>query len=256
MRDQSPYRALPEFYDAVMAHVDYRGWAAYLQRLWSREKLAPRSVLELAAGTCPMHRIGAYPTGAQIVYTDLSVPMLRAASFAAGAPPGTEPAPQLRLGCNAMALPFTDSAFDLVIMIYDSFNYLMDKKGAMACLKEVHRVLQPGGIFIFDVTTRTNSLRHFTDFLDIEELPKATLIRRSTFDEEARLQQNAFTIFVEEGDGRFRREDEVHQQRVFDLKEIGEWAAAAGFEEKGRLAGFSMRPGGEGSERIHYVLAR
>ncbi len=272
MRDQSPYRALPRYYDAVMSHVDYRGWAAYLQRLWTREGLKPKRILELAAGTCPFHHIGAYPPEAQTIYTDLSFAMLLSA---AGEPTVAEKrtsvedgtgspsansrasrAPRFRLCCNAMALPFPDQGFDLVVMIYDAFNYLMDEKGAMACLREVHRALKPGGLFIFDVTTRTNSLRHFTDFLDIEELPEATLIRRSTFDEPARLQQNAFTLFIEEADGRFRREEELHQQRVFRLEDVGSWAVATGFQEKGRYAGFSMRPGGESSERIHYVLSR
>lgn len=262
MRDQSPYRALPDFYDAVMAHVDYEAWGRYLQRLWSREGLQPHSILEIAAGTCALHRTGAYPESARTVYTDLSAAMLNApkkkriTTPSAWARPGLSPLPDLRACCNAIALPFRTGDFDLVVMVYDAFNYLMDKRGALACLQEAARVLKPGGLFIFDVTTRTNSLRHFTDFLDIEELPGATLIRRSTFDSESDLQQNAFTIFVEESDGRFRREEETHQQRVFALQDVAAWAEQAGFEVRGRFAGFSMKPGAESSERVHFVLKK
>lgn len=262
MRDQSPYRALPDFYDAVMAHVDYEAWGNYLQRLWVREGLKPRRILEIAAGTCPLHRTGAFPAEAETVYTDLSAAMLaapqkrRTAAASAWARPGLSPMPDLRACCNAMALPFASGRFDLAVMVYDAFNYLMDKRGALACLTEAHRILSAGGLFIFDVTTRTNSQRHFTDFLDIEELPGATLIRRSTFDAESDVQQNAFTIFVEDENGRFRREEETHQQRVFALADVATWAEQAGFEVRGRFAGFSLKAGTESSERVHFVLKK
>lgn len=256
MRDSSPYRILPAFYDAVMAHVDYYAWGAYLRRLWEREGIEPQRILELAAGTCPFHRTGAYPKNAEVVYSDLSPGMLHAATLASPARQGENPAPAWRIACNALSLPFGQDRFDVVIMVYDAFNYLMDRKGVLACLAEVRRVLRPGGVFIFDVTTQTNSRRHFTDFLDIEELPEATLIRRTHYDGDSRLQENAFTIFVREADGNYRREEEKHQQRVFELNPLQAWAESIGFTVKGRYAGFSLKPGSEASERVHFVLSR
>ena len=246
MRDETSYRTIAPYYDWIMAHVDYDAWGRYLTRLWRKGGLDPRSVLELAAGTCPFSRRDVFPPAAQVVYTDLSPFMLSRAPILS---------PDTRVAANALALPFK-GPFDLCLMIYDAFNYLMEEKDALRCLREAHRVLRPGGLFLFDVTTAANSKRHFDQAVDFGEMEGCTYFRESHFDREARVQGNDFVFFVDAGQGLFRKVKESHQQRIYAVGTLKAMAREAGFEVEGVYEGFTFRPAREASERIHFMLRR
>jgi SAM-dependent methyltransferase len=158
-----------------------------------------------------------------------------------------------RVAANALSLPFKPG-FDVVLMVYDAFNYIMTEEDAVRCLSEVRRVLVPGGVFIFDVTTEANSRKHFEDLLDFGELEGCTYVRESRYDRDARLQRNDFTFFVEGDPGRFAKVKESHQQRIYRLAKLKAMARKAGLTVEGCFDGFTLDPGGEESERIHFVL--
>ena len=268
MRDGTSYRVIAPYYDWIMAHVDYDAWGRHLSRLWRRFGPDPASVLELGSGTCPFARRAVFPPGARVVYSDLSPYMLgraadglappaagREAGPPAGNLPGISGAVPPRVAANALSLPFK-GPFDLCLMVYDAFNYLMTEDDAARCLSEARRVLAPGGLFIFDVTTEANSRRHFEDMLDFGELEGCTYVRESRFDREAGLQRNDFTFFVEREPGLFARLKESHQQRIYRLSALRAMARRAGLEVEGCFEGFTFRPGSEASERVHIVLRR
>lgn len=246
MRDETSYRAIAPYYDWIMAHVDYDAWGRYLARLWKKGGLEPRLVLELGAGTCPFARRDVFPPGSKAVYSDLSPFMLSRAPAIS---------PDLRVAANALALPFK-GPFDLCLMIYDAFNYLMEEADAERCLREAFRVLRPGGLFIFDVTTEANSRRHFDQAVDFGEMEGCTYFRESHYDEEARVQGNDFVFFVERERGLFRKIKESHQQRIYALDRIGALSRRAGFQVEGAYEGFTFRAARESSERVHFMLRR
>ena len=249
-----PYQALAPYYNRVMSHVDYPGWALHLKALWRTYHGAkpPARILEIAAGTCPFASNPIFPN-AFTVFTDLSPTMLRTATRTA---PGAvhELSPR-RIACDAQNLPFK-KPFDLAVMIYDSLNYLLQPEDVLRAMKETHRVLQPGGLFLFDVTTATCSRRHFADSLDFEELDGCTSVRASRYDAATRLQLNLFTLFVAGADGRYDRREEVHRQRIYPIATLRRLAGRAGFTVKACLADFSFNPGTERSERLHFVLQK
>lgn len=244
----SPYGALAPLYDAVMAHVDYVGWASHLRGLWRGAqggRKAPERVLEIAAGTCRFASPPLFP-GAFSVHTDLSREMLREA------PAGTR-----RAACDARALPFKPGAsFDLVLMVYDSLNYLTREEEVSALLESVRGLLRPGGVFLFDVTTSTCSRRHFADTLDYQEFEGSSVVRASRYDAETRTQLNLFTFFTVGPDGRYDRVDEVHRQRVYPAATLKKLARKAGFNLRGCLADFTLKPGSDRDERLHFVLQK
>lgn len=246
MRDATSYRAIAPYYDWIMAHVDYDAWGRHLARLWRRFGAAPESVLEIGAGTCPFSRREVFPEGARVVYTDLSPFMLERAD---GEAPGH------RVAANALSLPLK-GPFDLALMIYDAFNYLMTEEDVARCLGEVARVLADGGLFIFDVTTESNSRKHFEDMLDFGELEGCTYVRESRYDRGARLQRNDFTFFVRGGGEDWRKIKESHQQRIWRLARVKALARKAGFAVEACLDGFTLKPGDETGERIHFVLRK
>jgi SAM-dependent methyltransferase len=163
--------------------------------------------------------------------------------------------PDCRVAANALALPFK-GPFDICLMVYDAINYLMREEDVARCLEESLRVLAPGGLFIFDVTTEANSRKHFHQAVDYGELEGCTFFRESRFDREARIQGNDFIFFVEGPEDTWRKIKESHQQRIFKIDRLKAVARQAGFKVEGLFEGFTFRPGSEASERVHFVLRK
>lgn len=104
----------------------------------------PRRVLELAAGTGVATRAldAVLRAGTDIVATDLNQAMLDQAISVGGVRAGLE-----WRQADAMALPFADAAFDLVVCQF-GVMFFPDKGLAFA---EARRVLAPGGRLLFNV---------------------------------------------------------------------------------------------------------
>jgi len=137
--------SIPENYDRYMVPLIFAPFAADLaQRAAS---LSPGNVLEIAAGTGVVTRALApkLSLGASYVVTDLNQPML---DYAA-----SRQAPDSRITwrqADALALPFADAVFDLVLCQFGAM-FFPDRAAAY---REAKRVLKPGGHFLFNVWDR------------------------------------------------------------------------------------------------------
>jgi SAM-dependent methyltransferase len=133
---------IPENYDSCLGPVLFAGYAEDIARRAAAEPTA--AVLELAAGTGIVTRTlrDALPADAQLMATDLNAPMLEIArrKFAPGETVDFRPA-------DAMALPFADASFDLVVCQF-GVMFFPDR---VAALCEARRVLKPGGRYLFNV---------------------------------------------------------------------------------------------------------
>ena len=133
---------IPERYDAGLGPVIFVDYADDIAR--RAAATAPGRVLETAAGTGIVTRRlrDLLPAGASLTATDLNAPMLEIAraKFRPGESVAFQPA-------DAGALPFPDSAFDLVVCQF-GVMFFPDKDAAY---REVRRVLAPGGRHVFNV---------------------------------------------------------------------------------------------------------
>lgn len=136
--------AIPRLYDEHFVPMLFDPYARDLiERVAAR---SPSRVLELAAGTGAVTRqlAARLPIDVPIVATDLNQPMLdRAAAV------GTVRPVEWRRA-DAMALPFEDGTFDLVVCQFGAM-FFPDRPRAYA---EARRVLRPGGTFLFNVWDR------------------------------------------------------------------------------------------------------
>jgi SAM-dependent methyltransferase len=140
--------SIPELYETYLVPLIFEPYAADLaarlsvllsSRPWGR-------ILEIAAGTGVVTRAvaSALPENVSIVATDLNQAMLDQA-IARGT---TRPVTWRQ--ADALALPFEDDAFDVVVCQF-GVMFFPEKIRAYA---EVRRVLDPGGLFLFNVWDR------------------------------------------------------------------------------------------------------
>jgi ubiquinone/menaquinone biosynthesis C-methylase UbiE len=134
--------SIPAAYDRYLGPVLFQ---PYAEDLAARLQVAKNgSVLELACGTGILTRVlrTQVPPTVKLTATDLNEPMFQhaAAKF------GKEEAVQW-LQADACSLPFGDQMFDAVVCQF-GIMFVPDK--ALAT-REAHRVLKPGGNFLFNV---------------------------------------------------------------------------------------------------------
>ncbi len=136
--------SIPAIYQRYLVPLIFEPYAADLaQRLAARK---PSRVLEIAAGTGVVTRqlAAVLPGDVAIVATDLNQAMLDVAAAA-----GTARPVEWRQA-DALQLPFGDAQFDAVVCQF-GVMFFPDKAKAFA---EVHRVLRPGGVFLFNAWDR------------------------------------------------------------------------------------------------------
>jgi SAM-dependent methyltransferase len=133
---------IPEHYDTGLGPVIFVDYAADIARRTAA--CGPARVLETAAGTGIVTRQlrDFLPPNVHLTATDLNAPMLEVArtKFRPGEAVEFRPA-------DAAALPFSDGAFDAVVCQF-GVMFFPQKETAY---REVHRVLAPGGHYLFSV---------------------------------------------------------------------------------------------------------
>jgi SAM-dependent methyltransferase len=136
--------SIPKLYETYLVPLIFEPYATDLKRRVVSMNVS--RILEVAAGTGVVTRALAAVAneGASIVATDLNQAMLDEAAAV-----GTS-RPVQRLQADAMALPFPDNEFDAVVCQF-GVMFFPDKSRAFS---EAHRVLKPGGVFIFNVWDR------------------------------------------------------------------------------------------------------
>ncbi|WP_312034564.1 class I SAM-dependent methyltransferase [Actinoplanes sp. TBRC 11911] len=103
-----------------------------------------KRVLELGAGAAAGSR-WLHQQGAEVTALDLSAGMLRHARAGERRTGVRVPLVQ----ADALALPFADSVFDIVCTAFGAIPFVADSAAAM---REVARVLRPGGRWVFSLT--------------------------------------------------------------------------------------------------------
>jgi SAM-dependent methyltransferase len=135
-----------------------------------------RRVLELGCGAAAAAR-WLRVNGAEVVAMDLSAGMLRHARAAADRSGVRVPLVQ----ADALALPFASGAFDIVCTAFGAVPFVAD---SAAVMREVARVLRPGGTWAFSIT---HPMRWI--FLD-EPGPDGLVAVNSYFDRRPYVEQN------------------------------------------------------------------
>ncbi len=133
---------IPEHYDRGLGPIIFVDYAADLAR--RAAACVPARVLETAAGTGIVTRQlrDLLPVGVRLTATDLNPPMLEVARAK------FQPDEDVDFRhADAAALPFADDSFDAVVCQF-GVMFFPDKDRSY---REIHRVLAPGGRYLFNV---------------------------------------------------------------------------------------------------------
>lgn len=241
------YHALAPVYDRVMSHVEYDEWLELIKRIIKKHirKKNP-SIFEVGGGTGSLGEM-LIQNGYRYFGSDLNRNMCKEARL--------KNLPVFCADCRAIPLK---KPFDLIIFLYDGINYLLSIDDYRILFDQVYQSLSPGGCFLFDITTETNSVRHFFEYLDFEEYDVYSLVRHSYFEQNDSLQFNDFTIFkrVRNNPPLYEKLSERHVQKILPPRIIEKNIPENKFKILGIWDGFTERKYSIRSERIHFLLKK
>lgn len=154
MSDRVFSGSIPDVYDDYLVPLIFEQYAVDLAR--RSVALQPSSVLEVAAGSGVVTRAVApvLGVGARYVVTDLNPPMLDRARARQPQDSRIDWRP-----ADALDLPFPDETFDLVLCQFG----VMFFPNRVRAYQEAHRVLRPGGSFLYNMWDRIET----NEFADV-----------------------------------------------------------------------------------------
>lgn len=245
------YGRFAQVYDLFMSDVDYNEWAEYLAGF-----IEPGStVIECGCGTGQL-TLRLKKKGYDISGTDISTDMLDVAS---------ERARSEGLKINFAHMDMTSLEWhkrvDCIVAPCDCVNYLTGKNEAEDFMRASYRTLKPGGILLFDVSSRykLREIIGFNTFADSR--PNAAYIWQNYFDEKTNLSEMNLEFFVfsgveKNGKQLFERFRERHVQYAYTESELKELLIKAGFSDINCWNAFTKEKPKFDSERLQFFARK
>lgn len=247
------YESFASVYDTFMDNVPYKEWGVYLIDLLKEAGVENGLVLDMGCGTGSITEV-LYDAGYDMIAIDNSEEMLTIAKDKAE-----------EKGQDILYLIQDMREFELygtvgaVVSICDSMNYITDPEDLLEVFKLVNNYLDPEGIFIFDLNTLYKYQEILGDQTIAETREDCCFIWDNYYYPEEQINEYELSIFVREQndqDGNlFRRYQETHYQRAYEMKEVKALLEAAGMKLIAMYDAFTHEPPKPDSERI-YVLAQ
>ncbi len=241
------YENLAFSYDRLTNDVDYEATVAFYCEILKREGLRPRTAVDLACGTGSVTAILA-EKGLDVIGVDLSEDMLTVAqqkSFDLAKPP--------RFICQSLQELYLPRGVDLAVCALDSLDYITNPKDCAEAIRRVYKVLNPGGIFIFDVNT-PEKLRAMDGQVFLDEDDDVYCVWRGEFDEETNICSYGMDLFQRNGK-LWGRSFEEHREYAYSRQQLVGYLKEAGFTHIGVYADRLFEEPREGEQRI-YIKAR
>lgn len=218
-----PYSALARVYDRWMAadKVPYDQWFAFTRERFGEAGFEVESVLDVCCGTGMTVRT-LQDQGFRVTGVDASASMLDIARTRTD--PGTE-LRQLTLPDERLA---ELGPFDAALVCFDGANYFAGDGALTTTLRQLARALRPGGVLVFDLSTRPSfeSIAGLGEFG--EDFGDFAYVWNTNHVPDSPHYEYLVSLFVPEGE-LFRRVVERHPQRWFSHAEVERALRDAGF---------------------------
>ncbi len=249
------YMGFAQVYDLFMDNVPYEEWSRYLIGLLREYGIRDGTVLELGCGTGKMTRL-LRREGYDMIGVDSSAEMLELAAEAE-LTPQSESAPDvdiLYLLQDMRELELCGSV-RAAVSVCDSLNYLLKEQDLLETFRRVRQYLEPGGIFIFDMNTLYKYRELLGEATIAENREEGSFIWENYFDAESGINEYDLTLFVREKDGLYRKYEETHFQRAYELHTVKDLLEKAGFTFAAAYDACTREPVRTDSERMYVIAA-
>ena len=200
----------------------------------------PMPILDLACGA-GRHSLRLAEKGIVPVGLDYSAPLLELARARAQTLPFVRG--------DMRALPFGDGAFRSVVNFFTSFGYFLRETDNMAVVKEIERVLAPGGRFLCDTFGRDHVVSRLVPEESRSTAEREYRIRRWWNEETRRVEKE---IEVRRGGSTMTFRESV---RAYTAEELCRMFRQAGLTVEETWGDFQGGPPGSDAPRL-IVLAR
>ena len=238
------YQNLAASYDRLTSDVDYESWVDFAQAILEKEGLKPRTVADLACGTGSATRILAR-RGYRVTAVDLSEEMLTEAMDKCA---DLEDLPVfVHQNLAQLKLP---RAVDMAVCFLDSLDYILDPDDCKAAIQRTYRVLNPGGIFIFDVNT-PEKLRAMDGQVFLDEDDDVYCVWRGEFDGETNICSYGMDLFQRDG-AVWHRSFEEHREYAYSIDQLKGFLKDAGFTRIRVWADREFAAPREGEQRVWF----
>jgi SAM-dependent methyltransferase len=220
------YQSFAELYDQLFDEDEYQKWFEYTQR--EIDFSQQHQWLELACGAGRLAvKLAQYKQN--VTGFDLSAEMLALADQHA-----REANVEFELVQGDMLDLTGLEQFDVVSCYADSFCYLPDEGAVQQSFKEVYAHLNEGGQFIFDVITpyQTGEVYpgYMYNYLD-EDDGKAFMWTSYAGEDQYHVEHDlTFFTPTKEDEDVFRRTEETHYERTYELATYQKMLENAGFK--------------------------
>lgn len=241
------YHALAISYDRLTDDVDYRQTVAFYKKIMAREGVRPRTAVDLACGTGSVAMLLS-EDGLRVTAVDLSAEMLTVAQQKAQ----DMERPPLFI-CQSLQQLRLPRGVDLAVCALDSLDYITDPQDCREAIRRVYKVLNPGGIFIFDVNT-PEKLRAMDGQVFLDEDDDVYCVWRGEFDEDTNICSYGMDLFQREGQI-WRRSFEEHREYAYSQEQLVGYLKDARFSRIRVYGDRTFDPPRAGEQRI-YLSAR
>ena len=243
--------------------LPYGEWSRYLLSLLKEYGAKDGIVLELGCGTGKMTRLLSR-AGYDMIGIDNSEEMLqmaREAEYEAKEYPAVQAESESREDILYLLQDMRE--FELygtvkaVVSICDCVNYILEEEELLQVFRLVNNYLDPGGVFIFDLNTLYKYREVLGENVICENREEGSFIWENFYDEKEKLNQYDLTLFLreEESSPLYRKYEETHFQRGYELKQVKMLLEQAGMEVLAVYDGYTREPVRDDSQRVT-VIAR
>jgi 2-polyprenyl-3-methyl-5-hydroxy-6-metoxy-1,4-benzoquinol methylase len=242
------YADFAQVYDLFMDNVPYKAWCAYICAVLREHKIMDGPVLDLGCGTGELTRRMA-AQGYDMTGVDASMEMLQEAL-------SRQADSEILYLLQKMQDLDLDGCVRAAYSACDCVNYVLEPAELLETFCRVHGVLEPGGIFLFDMNTDYKYRTLLGEQTFAESRKEGSFIWENYYDDEERINEYDLTLFIPEEDGLYRRCTETHYQRNYGVEQVKELLLQAGFTLLGVYDDYTREPLRPDSERATFVVCK
>lgn len=243
------YSEFAYIYDKLMKpDINYNRVSDFIENIFIKREKNPRLIADLACGTGNI-TIPLAKRGYEMIGVDISEEMLMVAREKA-----TDESLDILFLNQDMARLDLFGTCDAFLCMIDGLNYIIEPKKIEYLFKRIKTCfLNPGGILIFDISTRhklKNVIGNNTFIHDGEDVFYSW---ENRYVNKLNLSKMYLNFFCKQRDGKYKRFYEEHLQRGHNTEELLAALKKSGFSKLETYDGFSFNQPKVDSQRVVFV---